>query len=198
MVKKKQNMIYKKNCLNRSFITKYGGQWCVFRILFVHELCFWHVVLYLRLYRTDSEIYEDAVELQQFFIKIRDELCKNGEILLSPALSYTTKHLHNDVEKEKKEKLPKEIEEDKLKREEEKRGNYFLFINIECIEKYTLYVLCMLCCCCSFTYWRDLNSLSGSPQRALYFKVMRDVFYIDPYQTVQMALKQMHVDTNLM
>lgn len=124
----------------------------MFRILFVHELCFWHVVLYLRLYRTDSEIYEDAVELQQFFIKIRDELCKNGEILLSPALSYTTKHLHNDVEKEKKEKLPKEIEEDKLKREEEKRGNYFLFINIECIEKYTLYVLCMLCCCCSFTY----------------------------------------------
>ncbi|XP_028681002.1 LOW QUALITY PROTEIN: protein polybromo-1 [Erpetoichthys calabaricus] len=74
-----------------------------------------------RLNRTDSEIFEDAVELQQFFIKIRDELCKNGEILLSPALSYTTKHLHNDVEKEKKEKLPKEIEEDKLKREEEKK-----------------------------------------------------------------------------
>ncbi|XP_056660905.1 protein polybromo-1 isoform X38 [Monodelphis domestica] len=75
-----------------------------------------------RMNRTDSEIYEDAVELQQFFIKIRDELCKNGEILLSPALSYTTKHLHNDVEKEKKEKLPKEIEEDKQKREEEKRA----------------------------------------------------------------------------
>ncbi|XP_053148173.1 protein polybromo-1 isoform X4 [Hemicordylus capensis] len=74
-----------------------------------------------RMNRTDSEIYEDAVELQQFFIKIRDELCKNGEILLSPALSYTTKHLHNDVEKEKKEKLPREMEEDKLKREEEKR-----------------------------------------------------------------------------
>uniref|UniRef100_A0A8D0GFS1 Protein polybromo-1 n=1 Tax=Sphenodon punctatus TaxID=8508 RepID=A0A8D0GFS1_SPHPU len=74
-----------------------------------------------RMNRTDSEIYEDAVELQQFFIKIRYELCKNGEILLSPALSYTTKHLHNDVEKEKKEKLPKEMEEDKLKREEEKR-----------------------------------------------------------------------------
>lgn len=62
------------------------------------------------------------MELQQFFIRIRDELCKNGEILLSPALSYTTKHLHSDVEKEKKEKLPKEYEEDKLKREEEKKG----------------------------------------------------------------------------
>lgn len=74
-----------------------------------------------RMNRTDSEIFEDAVELQQFFIKIRDELCKNGEILLTPALSYTTKHLHNDVEKEKKEKLPREIEEDRMKREEEKR-----------------------------------------------------------------------------
>ncbi|XP_056294484.1 protein polybromo-1-like isoform X4 [Pseudoliparis swirei] len=74
-----------------------------------------------RLNRTDSEIFEDAVELQQFFIRIRDELCKNGEILMSPALSYTSKHLHSDVEKEKKEKLPKEFEEDKIKREEEKK-----------------------------------------------------------------------------
>ncbi|KAM9443718.1 protein polybromo-1 isoform 2-T3 [Clarias gariepinus] len=74
-----------------------------------------------RMHRTDSEIFEDAVELQHFFIRIRDELCKNGEILLSPALSYTSKHLHSDVEKEKKEKLPKEFEEDKLKREEEKK-----------------------------------------------------------------------------
>lgn len=73
-------------------------------------------------HRTDSEIFEDAVELQQFFIRIRDELCKNGEILMSPALSYTSKHLHSDVEKEKKEKLPKEFEEDKIKREEEKQG----------------------------------------------------------------------------
>ncbi|CAL9704671.1 unnamed protein product [Knipowitschia caucasica] len=74
-----------------------------------------------RLNRTDSEIFEDAVELQQFLIRIRDELCKNGEILMSPALSYTCKHLHSDVEKEKKEKLPKEFEEDKEKREEEKQ-----------------------------------------------------------------------------
>ncbi|XP_033822590.1 protein polybromo-1 isoform X1 [Periophthalmus magnuspinnatus] len=74
-----------------------------------------------RLNRTDSEIFEDAVELQQFFIRIRDELCKNGEILMSPALSYTSKHLHSDVEKEKKDKLPREFEEDKVKREEEKQ-----------------------------------------------------------------------------
>ena len=73
-------------------------------------------------YRTDSEIFEDAVELQHFFIKIRDELCKNGEILLTPALSYTHKHLNSDVEQEKREKLPKELEEDKQKREEENKG----------------------------------------------------------------------------
>uniref|UniRef100_A0A3B5B5T9 Protein polybromo-1 n=1 Tax=Stegastes partitus TaxID=144197 RepID=A0A3B5B5T9_9TELE len=72
-----------------------------------------------RLHRTDSEIFEDAVELQQFLIKIRDELCKNGEILQSSALNYTLKHLHSDVDQEKREKIPKEIEEDKQKKEEE-------------------------------------------------------------------------------
>lgn len=80
--------------------------------------------------RTDSEIFEDAVELQQFFIKIRDELCKNGEILMSTALSYTLKHLHNDVEQEKREKIPKELEEDKQKKaeegEEEEKGLSYL------------------------------------------------------------------------
>ncbi|XP_060724127.1 polybromo 1, like isoform X1 [Tachysurus vachellii] len=74
-----------------------------------------------RLNRTDSEIFEDSIELQQFFLKIRDELCKNGEILLTPALSYTSRHLHADVEQEKREKLPREMEEDRLKIEEDKK-----------------------------------------------------------------------------
>uniref|UniRef100_A0A8C2A4Z1 Protein polybromo-1 n=1 Tax=Cyprinus carpio TaxID=7962 RepID=A0A8C2A4Z1_CYPCA len=75
-----------------------------------------------RLNRTDSEIFEDSVELQHFFVKIRDELCKNGEILLTPALSYTSKHLHADIDQEKREKLPQEIEEDLLKREEDRKA----------------------------------------------------------------------------
>ncbi|KAG7267016.1 hypothetical protein CRUP_028263 [Coryphaenoides rupestris] len=74
-----------------------------------------------RLHRTDSEVFEDAVELQQFYVKIRDELCKNGEILLSPAVNYTSKHLHGDVEQEKRDKIPEEFEEDKQKREEESK-----------------------------------------------------------------------------
>lgn len=69
--------------------------------------------------RTDSEIFDDSVELQHFFIKIRDELCKNGEILMSSALNFTLKHLHSDVEQEKREKIPKEIEEDQQKTEED-------------------------------------------------------------------------------
>ena len=58
------------------------------------------------------QVYEDAVEMQRFFIKIRDEICKNGEILLSPALSYTPRHLMNTLDKQKKEKLPKEVSVD--------------------------------------------------------------------------------------
>lgn len=72
--------------------------------------------------RTDSEIFDDSVELQQFFIKIRDELCKNGEILMSSALNFTLKHLHSDVDQEKREKIPKEIEEDQQKTEDETKG----------------------------------------------------------------------------
>ncbi|XP_033100393.1 protein polybromo-1-like isoform X2 [Anneissia japonica] len=72
-----------------------------------------------KLSRTDSQLYEDVVELQKFFITIRDEICKNGEILLSPALSYTHRHLQNALDKEKKEKLPNELKEDAEKREED-------------------------------------------------------------------------------
>ena len=69
--------------------------------------------------RTDSQLYEDAVELQMFFIKKRDEICKNGEILLTPALSHTERHLQLAVEDEKREKLPREQKEDEEKRKQQ-------------------------------------------------------------------------------
>ncbi|XP_064633737.1 protein polybromo-1-like isoform X4 [Lineus longissimus] len=65
--------------------------------------------------RTDSQVYEDAVDLQLHFIKTRDELCRNGEVLLTPALSYTEKHLQAELEAERKEKLPLEMKEDEEK-----------------------------------------------------------------------------------
>ena len=69
--------------------------------------------------RTDSQLYEDAAELQMFFIKKRDELCRNGEAFLSPALSYLDVHLQQALTKERKEKLPLEQKEDEEKKQME-------------------------------------------------------------------------------
>eukprot|EP00105_Crassostrea_gigas_P034204 XP_019918352.1 PREDICTED: protein polybromo-1-like isoform X16 [Crassostrea gigas] len=77
-----------------------------------------------RLSRTDSQLYEDAVEMQMFFIKQRDEICRNGERLLTPALSYQEKHLTVALDAEKQSKLEQEQKEDEdkqSKRESEER-----------------------------------------------------------------------------
>lgn len=63
-----------------------------------------------RLSRTDSQVFEDSIELQSFFIRKRDELCKNGEFLLSPALNYSIEHLNSSVESVRQTKLLQEGE----------------------------------------------------------------------------------------
>ncbi|XP_035918994.1 protein polybromo-1-like isoform X3 [Anopheles stephensi] len=65
-----------------------------------------------RLSRTDSQVFEDSIELQSFFIKKRDELCQNGNVLESPALSYNTMHLSAAVESLRQSKLLQEEEAD--------------------------------------------------------------------------------------
>uniref|UniRef100_A0A182PR37 Polybromo-1 n=1 Tax=Anopheles epiroticus TaxID=199890 RepID=A0A182PR37_9DIPT len=65
-----------------------------------------------RLSRTDSQVFEDSIELQSFFIKKRDELCHNGKVLESPALSYNTMHLSAAVESLRQSKLLQEEETD--------------------------------------------------------------------------------------
>lgn len=64
---------------------------------------------------TDSQLYEDAIEMQYFFIKTRDEMCKNGELLLTPALSFTERHLAQDLEEEQASKQ----EQEKLERSQQ-------------------------------------------------------------------------------
>lgn len=59
-----------------------------------------------KLSRTDSEIFEDSIELQSFYIKKRDELCK--DTLSSPALMYTASHLEADVDVLRQTKLLQE------------------------------------------------------------------------------------------
>lgn len=63
-----------------------------------------------RLSRTDSQVFEDSIEMQSFFIRKRDELCKGGEVLSSPALSYTAMHLSAAVENLKQTKILQEEE----------------------------------------------------------------------------------------
>lgn len=50
--------------------------------------------------------------MQSYFIKQRDELCKNGELLQSPALSYTLMHLTAAVESLRQNKILQESLED--------------------------------------------------------------------------------------
>lgn len=64
-----------------------------------------------RVSRTDSQAFEDSVELQSYFIKLRDELCANGDVLQSPALNYGSQDLAESVEATKAQKLPQEQQE---------------------------------------------------------------------------------------
>uniref|UniRef100_A0AAG5D381 Polybromo-1 n=1 Tax=Anopheles atroparvus TaxID=41427 RepID=A0AAG5D381_ANOAO len=65
-----------------------------------------------RLSRTDSQVFEDSIELQSFFIKKRDDLCQNSQVLESPALSYNAMHLSAAVESLRQCKLLQEEEAD--------------------------------------------------------------------------------------
>lgn len=65
--------------------------------------------------RTDSQIFEDAVELQAFFIRKRDEVCK--DVLTSAALLYTAKQLNAAVDGDRQVKLIKEEQEHEQEQE---------------------------------------------------------------------------------
>lgn len=71
--------------------------------------------------RTDSQVFEDTIELQSFFIKRRDELCKSGEVLFSPALRYSENDLQASIDALRREKVPCEKSEDE--REQDSRAD---------------------------------------------------------------------------
>ena len=62
--------------------------------------------------RTDSQIFEDSVELQRHFVQIRDEFCEHGERLQSRALLYTQGNLKTSVEELKLKKQEQELPEE--------------------------------------------------------------------------------------
>ena len=54
------------------------------------------------------EVYDDAVELQQFYVQQRDRVCKDGERFVSPAISQTKRHLQHELDEERKRKMKEE------------------------------------------------------------------------------------------
>jgi len=51
----------------------------------------------------DWQVYEDSVELQLLFMKQRDELCRHGEVLLTPALDFTVEQLTSKIDDQRRE-----------------------------------------------------------------------------------------------
>lgn len=62
-----------------------------------------------KLSRTDSQPFEDSVELQTFFLRTRDEVTRGGDLLQSPALNYTLLDLSTQVEELKRIKQQQEL-----------------------------------------------------------------------------------------
>lgn len=62
-----------------------------------------------RLSRTDSQPFEDSVELQAFFLRTRDEATRGGDLLHSPALNYTLLELSTQVAELKRIKQQQEL-----------------------------------------------------------------------------------------
>ncbi|RWS21651.1 Protein polybromo-1-like protein, partial [Leptotrombidium deliense] len=93
--------------------------------------------------RTDSQAFEDSIELQTYFIRLRNDLCKNGENFISSALNYTEADLNAAVEMLKSEKLPLEQQEidldlDPKQREKEFEGSTSLSGPAESIDEVSL------------------------------------------------------------
>ena len=58
-------------------------------------------------------MYDDAVELEQYFVAERDKLCKEGERFISPALlTVTRRHLQQELDEERKSKAEADSRED--------------------------------------------------------------------------------------
>ncbi|KRX57188.1 Protein polybromo-1 [Trichinella sp. T9] len=51
-----------------------------------------------RLKSVNSQIFEDSVDLQSYFIKVRDELTKRGDLFYSSAMRFTEKDLISEID----------------------------------------------------------------------------------------------------
>ena len=82
-------------------------------------------------------MYDDAVDLQRYFVIQRDKLCKDGERFVSPALVIIKRHLLQELDEERKAKIEAEGKEDEKQKELERRegkqelqASYNKFFNV--------------------------------------------------------------------
>ncbi|CAF3715671.1 unnamed protein product [Rotaria sordida] len=52
----------------------------------------------------DSQVYQDTIELQKYYIRVRDEMCSHGSVLQSPALLFNENYLQQELVRERTEK----------------------------------------------------------------------------------------------
>lgn len=50
------------------------------------------------------QVYQDSIQLQKFYVRLRDEMCDNGDLLRSPALLFNENRLQHELIRERKEK----------------------------------------------------------------------------------------------
>uniref|UniRef100_A0A1Y1MVM8 Protein polybromo-1 n=1 Tax=Photinus pyralis TaxID=7054 RepID=A0A1Y1MVM8_PHOPY len=74
--------------------------------------------------RSDSQVFEDSIELQSYFIKQRDEICKHADLLQTPAANYSLMHLRASIESTRHAKMMQES----LEEESETRSSDDSFI----------------------------------------------------------------------
>lgn len=91
-----------------------------------------------RLSRTDSQPFEDSVELQAFFLRTRDEVTRAGDLLHSPALNYTLLDLSAQVAELKRIKQQQELN---LPNEEESCDGNETKVNLVSYQLYFVYFL---------------------------------------------------------
>ncbi|XP_014669856.1 PREDICTED: protein polybromo-1-like [Priapulus caudatus] len=108
----------KQRLLNLEIIKKNLDRGCYRRLDVFQDDMFAVFARGRALNNIDSEIFEDAMELQQFFMRVRDKLCKSGDVLQSPALNITEVHFQRIIQEEKDKKKMQEPEQD-VKEEED-------------------------------------------------------------------------------
>ena len=67
---------------------------------------------YVRFLCNDLQVYEDSVELQSVFIQQRDEVCRRGEVLLTPALGFTSQQFTETIDDERHAQVLREQQRD--------------------------------------------------------------------------------------